>query len=335
MKKENNNVADLPIDLIDQHPRNPHRVLPEEVEQLMASIAVNGQHMPITVTQRPDGRYVAVAGNTRLAACKALGHTHIKGLVVKFKNETDELEHMLASNEAHKKSHAENAREMKIWTEIYGNKQGQRSDLENGEAWDTRKQLAKQYQMSESNVGKLMYVADHNTGILEMIDKYNLSIEGGFQLTKFAAENGKPLDDETLFVAQIIDLVDVGLLEQVRNNKLPITKAFKQAVATLGKIRKTEKVGGIRPEKDVQVESSKKSKHKVVESPLIGPNGELVDAAEVSSDDVEVETEESEEQDSGESNDETAIGDENHRSTEDGAVYCENEECPLFGTRIR
>jgi ParB/RepB/Spo0J family partition protein len=335
MKNKNNNVVDLSIDLIDQHPRNPHRVLPEEVEQLMASIAVNGQHMPITVTQRPDDRNVAVAGNTRLAACKALGHTHIKAIVVEFENETDELEHMLASNEAHKKTHAEIAREMKIWTEIYGNKQGQRSDLENGEAWDTRKQLAKQYQMSESNVGKLMYVADHNPGILEIIDKYNLSIEGGVQLTKFAAENRKPLDDETLFVAQIIDHVDPGMLERVRNNELSLNTAFKQTVAKIGKIRKTEKVGRIRPEKDVQVESSKKSKHKVVESPLIGPNGELVDASEVSTEDIEGEIEESEEQDSGESNDEVAIGDENHGSTEDGAVYCESEGCPMFGKRIR
>ena len=329
MKKENNNVVDLSIDQIDHHPRNPHRVVPEEVEPIKASIAVNGQHMPITATLRQTGRYVAVAGNTRLEACKALGHTHIRAIVVVFENEAEELEHMLASNEAHKKTHAEIAREMKIWTEIYGNKQGQRSDLENGEAWDTRKQLAKQYQMSESNVGKLMYVAEHNPGILEIIDKYNLSIEGGVQLTKVTAEKRMPLDDETLFVAQIIDLVDVGMFERVRNNELTLNKAFRQAVANLGKLRKTEKLGNIRPEKDVPVESSKKSKHKVVEAPFV--DRDVEDDAE----DEEFETEENEEQDSDESNDEVANGDENHRSTEDGAVYCESEGCPMFGKRIR
>jgi ParB-like chromosome segregation protein Spo0J len=84
MKKENNTVVDLPIDLIEQHSSYPRVKTPEEIRHLLDSIPVNGQQMSITATQR-DEKYIVVDGNTRLEACKALYYTTIK----KRKNENN------------------------------------------------------------------------------------------------------------------------------------------------------------------------------------------------------------------------------------------------------
>lgn len=54
---------------------------PKKVEAMAASILEAGQKTPILV--RPDGeRFVLVEGIHRLEACKALGETTIKALVV-------------------------------------------------------------------------------------------------------------------------------------------------------------------------------------------------------------------------------------------------------------
>jgi ParB/RepB/Spo0J family partition protein len=73
--------ADIPIGLIDD-PKRPSRATFDEakLEELIASIRDGGLIQPISVVERRE-RYEVLAGHRRLIACRALGHTHIRGRV--------------------------------------------------------------------------------------------------------------------------------------------------------------------------------------------------------------------------------------------------------------
>ena len=55
--------ADIPIDLIDNHPSNPNLHSPAQIEQLAESHNSYGQYRRVLVWARPNGRFTLVAGH--------------------------------------------------------------------------------------------------------------------------------------------------------------------------------------------------------------------------------------------------------------------------------
>ncbi len=92
-------VHEIPIDLIDPHPRNPRRDL-GELGELAESIRAHGIKQPPTVVAHPDdaGRFLTVCGHRRIAAARIAGRTMVPVLVDDDMDETEQLEVMLVEN---------------------------------------------------------------------------------------------------------------------------------------------------------------------------------------------------------------------------------------------
>ena len=83
--EERNSIVELPIDVIDQFPKNPYKVKDDDdMLQLIESIKENGVITPIIVRPKPKGRYEMISGHRRLQACRHLGHMTIRGQVLEL-----------------------------------------------------------------------------------------------------------------------------------------------------------------------------------------------------------------------------------------------------------
>ena len=72
-------IHDIPIELIDDFPDHPFQVrLDEDMDHLVESIRTNGIITPITLREKPDGRYEIVSGHRRKKACEIVGLSTVK-----------------------------------------------------------------------------------------------------------------------------------------------------------------------------------------------------------------------------------------------------------------
>lgn len=79
-------VRDIPIEHVDISEFNARKNLTDgqydsTIEDLATSIEQQGLLSPVTVFQKPDGRYGLIAGQRRLLACKKLGWATIPAIV--------------------------------------------------------------------------------------------------------------------------------------------------------------------------------------------------------------------------------------------------------------
>lgn len=91
-------IVEIDVEKITPNPRQPRKHFSAtELEELMASIDEHGLLQPITVTKKGGDGYELVAGERRLRATTALGHTVISAIVREY-NEQQKLELALIEN---------------------------------------------------------------------------------------------------------------------------------------------------------------------------------------------------------------------------------------------
>ena len=72
-------IHEIPLSEIDEFPNHPFHVrLDEDMDQLVESIKGRGIITPVTLRQKPDGRYEIVSGHRRTKACELAGLTTVK-----------------------------------------------------------------------------------------------------------------------------------------------------------------------------------------------------------------------------------------------------------------
>lgn len=72
-------IHEIPLSEIDEFPNHPFHVrLDEDMEQLVESIKERGIITPVTLRQKPDGRYEIVSGHRRTKACELAGLATVK-----------------------------------------------------------------------------------------------------------------------------------------------------------------------------------------------------------------------------------------------------------------
>ena len=72
-------IHEIPLSEIDVFPGHPFHVrLDEDMDQLVESIKSRGIITPVTLRQKPDGRYEIVSGHRRTKACELAGLTTVK-----------------------------------------------------------------------------------------------------------------------------------------------------------------------------------------------------------------------------------------------------------------
>ena len=72
-------IYEIPLSEIDEFPNHPFHVrLDEDMDQLVESIKERGIITPVTLRQKPDGRYEIVSGHRRTKACELAGLATVK-----------------------------------------------------------------------------------------------------------------------------------------------------------------------------------------------------------------------------------------------------------------
>jgi ParB family chromosome partitioning protein len=72
-------IHEIPLSEIDEFPNHPFHVrLDEDMDQLVESVKEQGIITPVTLRQKPDGRYEIVSGHRRTKACELAGLATVK-----------------------------------------------------------------------------------------------------------------------------------------------------------------------------------------------------------------------------------------------------------------
>ena len=122
-------IHEIPLSEIDEFPNHPFHVrLDEDMDQLVESIKERGIITPVTLRQKPDGRYEIVSGHRRTKACELAGLTTVKAEIKELSRD-DAIILMVESNlQRTTILPSEKAFSYKMRLEAM-NRQGQRTDL--------------------------------------------------------------------------------------------------------------------------------------------------------------------------------------------------------------
>lgn len=72
-------IHEIPLSEIDEFPNHPFHIrLDEDMDQLVESVKERGIITPVTLRQKPDGRYEIVSGHRRTKACELAGLATVK-----------------------------------------------------------------------------------------------------------------------------------------------------------------------------------------------------------------------------------------------------------------
>ena len=122
-------IHEIPLSEIDEFPNHPFHVrLDEDMDQLVESIKERGIITPVTLRQKPDGRYEIVSGHRRTKACELAGLTTVKAEVKELSR--DEAIILMVESNLQRTTilPSEKAFSYKMRLEAI-NRQGQRTDL--------------------------------------------------------------------------------------------------------------------------------------------------------------------------------------------------------------
>ena len=122
-------IYEIPLSEIDEFPNHPFHVrLDEDMDQLVESIKERGIITPVTLRQKPDGRYEIVSGHRRTKACELAGLATVKAEIKELSR--DEAIILMVESNLQRTTilPSEKAFSYKMRLEAI-NRQGQRTDL--------------------------------------------------------------------------------------------------------------------------------------------------------------------------------------------------------------
>lgn len=178
------NIADL-----KPHPENEKIYTAiESIVDLVDSIKAQGQLVPITINDED----VIISGHRRVLAMKELQFDTVDAIIKHYESPEEEVMELIEFNTARVKTTIEVFNEIKHYREMYGKRQGQRSDLENGTPYkgSTKEIIADALGIGATNVMKIQFIYDTDPELLKSIDKGISTINSAYK-TAQTIRNGK------------------------------------------------------------------------------------------------------------------------------------------------
>lgn len=123
-------IHEIPLSEIDEFPNHPFHVrLDEDMDQLVESIKERGIITPVTLRQKPDGRYEIVSGHRRTKACELAGLATVKAEIKELSR--DEAIILMVESNLQRTTilSSEKAFSYKMRLEAMKRQQGERTDL--------------------------------------------------------------------------------------------------------------------------------------------------------------------------------------------------------------
>ncbi len=195
------NIADL-----TNHPINDQIYTGSNtVEDLKESISIHGQLTPLTATSKG----VITSGHRRVKAMLELGIKEVNVIVKDYPTPEDEIMAVIAFNNQRKKTYNEMYNEIIKYRELWGNRQGQRTDLTDnkGDGLTTRQRISIATGISEGNIQKLEFISKNMPQLLPFIFTGEHSIHSAEKEAKKLLNETKPKVNDVVTLPETTDTV--------------------------------------------------------------------------------------------------------------------------------
>lgn len=193
-------IHEIPLSEIDEFPDHPFHVrLDEDMDQLVESIKERGIITPVTLRQKPDGRYEIVSGHRRTKACELAGLTTVKAEVKELSR--DEAIILMVESNLQRTTilPSEKAFSYKMRLEAM-NRQGQRTDLTSvplGQKLGktSREVLADSSTDSNTQIQRYIRLTHLIPPLLDLVDSGKIAFRPAVELSYLTEEEQNSLLD--------------------------------------------------------------------------------------------------------------------------------------------
>ena len=187
-------VRDIPIELIDDFPDHPFKVIEnEDMMELAESIRNRGVLTPTVVREKEDGRYEMVSGHRRKNACQLIGLETIPAEVRELDSDDATL-YMVESNlQRSVILPSEKAFSCKMQLEAMKRKAGRPSKNgapveHNLKGLKSREVLAQQIGESSEQIRRYIRLTDLIPEILQMVDDGKIALRPAVEISYFPVD---------------------------------------------------------------------------------------------------------------------------------------------------
>ena len=193
-------IHEIPLSEIDEFPNHPFHVrLDEDMDQLVESIKERGIITPVTLRQKPDGRYEIVSGHRRTKACELAGLATVKAEIKELSR--DEAIILMVESNLQRTTIllSEKAFSYKMRLEAM-NRQGQRTDLTSvplGQKLGktSREVLADSSTDSNTQIQRYIRLTHLIPPLLDLVDSGKIAFRPAVELSYLTEEEQNSLLD--------------------------------------------------------------------------------------------------------------------------------------------
>lgn len=194
-------IHEIPLSEIDEFPNHPFHVrLDEDMDQLVESIKERGIITPVTLRQKPDGRYEIVSGHRRTKACELAGLTTVKAEIKELSR--DEATILMVESNLQRTTilPSEKAFSYKMRLEAMKHQQGERTDLTSvpvGQRFGktSREVLADSSTDSNTQIQRYIRLTHLIPPLLDLVDSGKIAFRPAVELSYLTEEEQNSLLD--------------------------------------------------------------------------------------------------------------------------------------------
>ena len=194
-------IHEIPLSEIDEFPNHPFHVrLDEDMDQLVESIKERGIITPVTLRQKPDGRYEIVSGHRRTKACELAGLATMKAEIKELSR--DEAIILMVESNLQRTTilPSEKAFSYKMRLEAMKHQQGERTDLTSvpvGQRFGktSREVLADSSTDSNTQIQRYIRLTHLIPPLLDLVDSGKIAFRPAVELSYLTEEEQNGLLD--------------------------------------------------------------------------------------------------------------------------------------------
>ena len=194
-------IHEIPLSEIDEFPNHPFHVrLDEDMDQLGESIKERGIITPVTLRQKPDGRYEIVSGHRRTKACELAGLATVKAEIKELSK--DEAIILMVESNLQRTTilPSEKAFSYKMRLEAMKRQQGERTDLTSvpvGQRFGktSREVLADSSTDSNTQIQRYIRLTHLIPPLLDLVDSGKIAFRPAVELSYLTEEEQNGLLD--------------------------------------------------------------------------------------------------------------------------------------------
>ena len=194
-------IHEIPLSEIDEFPNHPFHVrLDEDMDQLVESIKERGIITPVTLRQKPDGRYEIVSGHRRTKACELAGLPTVKAEIKELSR--DEAIILMVESNLQRTTilPSEKAFSYKMRLEAM-NRQGQRTDLTSSpldnklQGVTSAQQISDKTNDSQPQIYRYIRLTHLIPPLLDLVDSGKIAFRPAVELSYLTEEEQNSLLD--------------------------------------------------------------------------------------------------------------------------------------------